>query len=298
MLHAYTDEKEFFMKIQFSLVHPDLVSTPMDVSAIAGIVQTDQVIDDYTVVPFAFHPDGSDGVVVAKHDSSQSLLDRNAWRENITTNSFHHLLAMEIWKGVNSSQPAGEVAFVKTTFPDTPEGQSTYVIFGLIKGDRQKLAAMSERIFESTVDPVQPMGQWNLMKTASTGIQVEHVRGEQILDGLKQPLWGFGATKYGMTSDISIETFKDFEENTRFTIEHGKGKPGTFQSHPDPKYLQYIRQLDAEDLVPIAHWQSTEQNKVRDRASDRIMRAIVNGDYLDTPARRSKHADAGDEPSL
>jgi hypothetical protein len=286
------------MKIQFALVHPDQVADPRDVSPIAGIVQTSQVIEDYTVVPFAFHADGPDNVVIAKHQASHSLFDRNEWRENITTGTFHHLLGLNIWKGVNSSQPAGEVAFVKTHFPDTPEGQSTYVIFGLIEGDRQKLAAMSETIFESTAEPFQELGLWSLFKTASTGVKVEHLFGEQILDSLKQPLWGFGATKYGMTSDISIESFKDIEENTRLTIETGKGKPGSFQSHPDPKYLEFIRQLDAEGLVPIPQWLSAEQNKVRDKASDRIIQAILNGDYLNTPARRPKHADAGDEPSL
>jgi hypothetical protein len=285
------------MKIQFALVHPDQVADPSDVSAIAGIVQTDQVIDDYTVVPMAFHADGPDNVVIAKHESSENLLNRDVWKENIETNSFHQLLAMQLWKGVSSSQPAGEVAFVKTDLPGTPEGQSTYVIFGLIKGDRQKLAAMAEKIFESTSDPVQPMGLWNLIKTASTGVKVEHLRGEQILDGLKQTLWGFGDKKYSMSSDVNIKQFKEFEENTRHMIEHGKGMPGMLQSHPDPKYVEFIRRLDGEGLVPIPLWQSEEQNKIRDKASNRIMKAIVNDEYSQPPVRKSKHADASDEPS-
>jgi hypothetical protein len=284
------------MKIQFALVHPDQVADPSDVTAIAGIVQTDQVIDDYTAVPFAFHPDGPDNIVIAQHTTSANLLNRDVWKENIETNSFHELLAMQLWKGVNSSQPAGEVAFVKTEFPGTPEGQSTYVIFGLIKGDRQKLAAMSERIFETTSDPVQPIGQWKFVKSASTGVKVEHLMGEQILDGLKQTLWGFGDKKYAMSSDISVQLFRDMEDNTRHMIEHGKGKPGMLQSHPDPKYVEFIRRLDAEGLVPIPQWMDKEDQKIRDAASNRIMRAIVNGD--EPGNRRSRHADSGDEPSL
>lgn len=286
------------MKIQFALVHPDQVADPSDVTAIAGIVQTDQVIDDYTAVPFAFHPDGPDNIVIAQHATSENLLNRDVWKENIQTNSFHHLLAMPLWKGVSSSQPAGEVAFVKTNFPGTPEGQSTYVIFGLIKGDRQKLAAMAEKMFETTDDPIQPIGAWSFINTTNTGIKVEHLRGEQILDSLKQTLWGFGDKKYAMSSDISIEEFRGVQENTRHLIDHGANKPGVWQSHPDPEYINFLRGMDAAGLVPIPQWTDKEDQAIRDAASDKIMRAIIDGEVMAVAARRPRRIDEGNEPSL
>lgn len=285
------------MKIQFALVDPALVAGN-NVTALAGIVQTSQVIEDYTTIPFAFHLDGSDKIVLAKHASSQSLLGRDAWEENITTASFHHLLTLQIWKGVNSSAPAGEIAFVKTDFPGTPEGESTYAIFGLVKGDDLKLEAMSGRVFECTADPVQTIGPWDLIKTTDTGIKAVHVMGNQILDCFREPIWGFGEDEsYGISSDISIPQYKEIEEDTAHLLKTGKGRPGTLNSHPDPRYLDFLRGMQEEGLFPTPQWQTATEMGVRDSASSRILREIINGERVNGLKKPAKLHEIDDSPS-
>lgn len=285
------------MKIQFALVNPSLVSD-RGVTALAGIVQTDQVIEDFSVIPFAFHPDGNDKIVVAKHASTQSLLGRDSWGDNITTASFHHLLTQQIWKGVSSSAPAGEIAFVKTDFPGTPEGQSTYAIFGLVKGDEQKLGAMSGRVFECTTDPVQSMGPWDLIKTSDTGIKAAHVAGNHILDCFKEPIWGFDDEhSYGISSDVSIPQYQEFEDGTAHLLKTGKGKPGTLNSHPDPKYLDFLRGMEQEGLVPCPQWQTADEIGVREAASSRIVKEIVLGERVNGLKKLAKQLEIDDSPS-
>lgn len=285
------------MKIQFALVSPSLV-VGNNVSALAGVVQTDQEIKDYTTIPFAFHDKGNGEIVLAKHSSSESLLGRDAWEENINTASFHHLLTMNIWKGVTSSEPAGEIAFVKTDLPGTPEGQSTYAIFGLVKGDEQKLEAMSGRIFESSDSPVQTIGPWDLIKTKDTWVKAAHVTGEHILDCFKEPIWGFDEeVGYGLSSDISIPQFKEFEEHARHMVETGKAAPGSFHSHPDPKYIDYLRGLNEEGLMPTPQWQTAQEMSVRDLASSRIVREIVSGERIDGIKKIARKLGIDDSPS-
>ena len=285
------------MKIQFALVDPSLV-VGNGVTALAGIVQTDQVIKDYATIPFAFHPAGEDKIVVAKHASSQSLLGRDAWDENITTASFHHLLTLPIWKGVSSSAPAGEIAFVKTDFPGTPDGQSTYAIFGLIKGDDLKLKAMSGRVFECTTDPVQVMGPWDLIKTSDTGIKAVHVMGNQILDCFREPIWGFDEEQsYGISSDISIPQYQEIEEGTAHLLKTGKGKPGSLDSHPDPKYLDFLRGMEQEGLIPSPQWQTAGEMGARDEASSRILREIINGERVNGLKKTGRQLGIDDSPS-
>lgn len=285
------------MKIQFALVDPALI-VGTNVTALAGIAQTDQVISDYTTIPFAFHPEGGDKIVVAKHASQQSLLGRDAWDENITTASFHHLLTLPIWKGVNSSAPAGEIAFVKTDFPGTPDGQSTYAIFGLVKGDDKKLEAMSGRVFECTADPVQTLGPWDLIKTTDTGVKAVHVYGNQILDCLTRPIWGLDdENRYGISSDVSITQYQEFEKGTAHLLKTGRGLPGSLHSHPDPKYLDFLRGMEQEGLIPAPQWQTAKEMGIRDSASSRIMKEIISGERINGLKALAKQLGIDDSPS-
>jgi hypothetical protein len=285
------------MNIQFALVNPSLVGGN-NVTILAGIAQTDQVIADFTTIPFALHSNNPGEVVIAKHAVTDSLLNRNAWGENITTNSFHAILAMEVWKGVASNEPAGEVAFVKTDLPGTPEGQSTYVIFGLIKGDGAKLQSMADAVFETSTNPLQTIGPWDLIKTRNSGIKVTHTMGTHLLDCLHQPIWGFGGSeRYGMGSDISMPTFYDLQENSIHIAKNGVGLPGMHMSKPEPNYIEFLQLMDKEGLMPSPQWQSADQIKIREDVSSRIVGEIYRREEENDRKRYSSKHSADDSPA-
>lgn len=292
------------MKIQFSLVHPDMVSKTEGTSILAGIVQTREEIPDFTVTPFVFNHEvaveGPDKVAILKHCVSDNLLNREKyWPENILEDSFHGLLTKHVWKGVNSVHPAGEVAFVKTNFPDTPEGENTYAIFGIIKGDREALKAFSNRVFSSNVDTDQAIGPWNMTQTVDTGIEAKHTIGSHLLSIIGQQLWGFGDKKYGMRSDISIPTQEGFVANSRNIIEHGVHLPNMRQSSPEPRYVDYLRRMDVKGLIPGPQWEDAEGDKIRGEASAEILRAQQVEEEAKISERLSRrHAAESDGPSL
>lgn len=285
------------MKIQFALVDPSLVSGE-NITVLAGIAQTDQVIADFTTIPFALHSNNAGEVVVAQHAVTASLLNRDAWEENITSNSFHEILKMQVWKGVASTEPAGEVAFVKTDMPGTPEGRSTYVIFGLIKGEDAKLQSISGKVFEATTDPLQTIGPWDLIKTQDSGVKVTHTMGTHLLDCLQQPVWGFGdSDRYGIASDISMPTFYEFRENSIHIAKNGTGLPGMLMSKPKPGYIEFLQMMDKEGMMSSPQWQTADQIKVRDEVSARIVGEIYHREEEEDRKRYSSKHIVDESPS-
>ncbi|MBI6882656.1 hypothetical protein [Pseudomonas putida] len=265
------------MKIQFSLLNPEVVSRRDGTSILAGIAETKEQLSDYTVTPFLFRKqevtDGPAKIMIAKHIVSDNLINRMPdFSENITSGSFTSVLQLHVWKGVDSRDPAGELAFVKTNFPGTPEGSNTYVVFGIVKGDRESLKAMSDTVFEASFKGDLGTAVFSIAEATSTGREAKHVIGNSLLNIIKQPLWGFGETKYGIRSDISIATAKELEENNLHIIEHGVNKPGMRLGKVEPEFVEYLREMHANGMFPGPQWISAEGEQTLGKVASGIIR--------------------------
>lgn len=218
------------MRIQFALVNPDHVAKGGTTTILTGIAESPILLEDYTVRPVHLSDtclmDSKLTTRVNLHHTTESLLDREIYsRQHVLEDSFTNLLTLQIWK--KTTYPdlvSGEIAFVRTELPSTAPGMHSYAVFGLINGPHSELNILSEKVMSSHTD-MQPGTDFEMCNAEDTGIPAVHKIGNSLLNILKQPLWGFGATKYGMSSDISIATAEMFKSNNQHIVEHGVNKP-------------------------------------------------------------------------
>ncbi len=286
------------MKIQYSFINPEMISKTEGISVIAGIVQSDEILDDFTVKPFLCVPNRADQSTIGFSSNHDNLLNRyKDYPSDILESPFHHLLKLNIWKSVNNGNIFGEVAFVKTDFPDTPKGQNTYVIFGLVKGDREALKSISDNMYQTIGGENQHVDEWKIERSFKTGVEAKHIIGNNILNVLTQPIWGFEDKKYGISTVISTPLFKKFQENTRHIIEHGVGLPDMRLPRPDSSYVAYLREMDARGLASPAQWLDEGSVQIRSKAALEILEAEVANEQMNRLQDLKKRLEA-DGPSL
>lgn len=267
------------MNIQFSVLDPDLLSEASDKAIIVGIVTAKEKINDYDVYPMVFDLQ-NDGLYVAKSLNHESLLERKENAKYIRESSFHENFTKPIWKTVQSDKPAGEIAFVKTLFPETPAGFNSYVIFGIIKGENAPLKSISGSIFQGLENELQSFGSWQVSRTKDTGRKAEHTKGSPLGTILRDKIWGFGDVKYGMRSMVSIQSHTHMLENRGHLIEHGKNMDGYFGGRADKGYIHFLREMNKFGEVGDDMWIDSERSKELDQLSLRCAKLSIESEEI------------------
>lgn len=277
------------MNIQFAVVDPKMCQEK-GVTTIAGVVTMDRDLPDFSAHQIIIDP-VVEGGLVRLIDLKTTLavreVDDGSWGayrpSPLSALTFNEVLTRQVFSIPQLNIPAGEIALVKTPLPDTPEGHYSYALFGFVKGTDHDLQLLSNRVFQAQLQEPGPLDHYAMHTGLSndTGIEAKHKLGNHILQIMHQPLWGFGETKYGMTSLMTVNEYDKYRRNRQHLIDHGKNGPEVV-GRVDSEYVRYLRTFTklGGDLLP---WQSKDQIKRVEELSSQAIRTIADDEFSPAP---------------
>ena len=277
------------MNIQFAVVDPKMCQEK-GVTTIAGVVTMDRDLPDFSAHQIIIDP-VVEGGLVRLIDLKTTLavreVDDGSWGayrpSPLSELTFNEVLTRQVFSIPKLNIPAGEIALVKTPLPETPEGQYSYALFGFVKGTDHDLQLLSNRVFQAQLQEPGPLDHYAMHTGLShdTGIEAKHKLGNHILQIMHQPLWGFGETRYGMTSLMTVNEYDKYRRNRQHLIDHGKNGPEVV-GRVDSEYVRYLRTFTklGGDLQP---WQSLEQIKRVEQLSAKAIRNIEDDEFTTSP---------------
>ncbi|WP_274644434.1 hypothetical protein [Pseudomonas serbica] len=259
-------------------------------TTVAGVVTMDRDLPDFSAHQIIIDPAVEGGLVRLidlKNTLAAREVDEGSWEayrpSPLSALTFNEVLTRQVFSIPQLNIPAGEIALVKTPLPDTPEGQCSYALFGFVKGTDHDLQLICNRVFEAQLQEPGPLDHHAMHTGLShdTGIEAKHKMGNHILQVMHQPLWGFGETKYGMTSLMTINEYDKYRRNRQHLIDHGKNGPEV-EGRVDSEYVRYLRTFTklGGDLLP---WQSQEQIKHVEQLSAQAIRTITDEEFSPAP---------------
>lgn len=244
------------MKIQFAVAEPHLLPTPK-LSIIMGIALFDEPMAEFSAFAMTLMPHLGSYMTVMEA-RGDTLVNRTPDGDQLECSPLHHGLMIPHWKVNQTQHCEAEVAWVATDLPESEtDGKRSYVFYGLVTGDEFHLKAMSGKIHEVDLSMVKGTPSY-----AGLSIDVgaaRHTQGNHLLNMLSQPLWGFGQTKYGMTSS---STLAEDQRNLARNLE-AMANGGQFSSGPrkcmDPCQVDYMKAV--HEIAPFPHdnWKTAEQ---------------------------------------
>jgi hypothetical protein len=244
------------MKIQFAVAEPHLLAEPK-LSIIMGIALFDQPVAEFSAFAMTLMPHlGSYMTVVEAR--GDTLINRTLDGDQLEDSPLHQGLTIPHWKVNQTQHCEAEVAWVATDLPESEtDGKHSYVFYGLVAGDEFQLKAMSGKIHE--VDLSMVKGTPSYAGLSNDVGAARHIRGNHLLNMLSQPLWGFGQTKYGMTSSTTLaEDQRSVARNLEAMANDGKFSSGPRKSM-DPEQLAYMKAVHEIAPFPHPNWKTAEQ---------------------------------------
>lgn len=239
------------MKFHFAVIDPDQLQEKSDISFVFGVLASADEITDYSIFSGSLVP-GFAGHNLEIRNTGDNLLNRyQGAPEELYRSMLNDVIGMPIWKQINSPEPSGELVMMKADLPTLPAGHLySYIVMGLIKGDYQKLKRVSGVLNKTTLRKVNASTYAGM--TLKTNTALKPVRRHDVVGISKQPIWGFGGEKVGMSSPVHPLGYKHIEAEREQLVITGLDRSG--RQHPNSHFVAFLREIERRELPSIPLW--------------------------------------------
>ncbi|MHD0644045.1 hypothetical protein ACYPKM_00245 [Pseudomonas aeruginosa] len=265
------------MKVQLSLVNPDLVPGPGNQTLVFGIIKTEQPISSYDMKIMVLNLDDPiPSVSIA--DSGQNFLKREDKYGNVHQPwDIKGMLTCEGWHHIDHHNPAGEIALLETEFPgDT----GVYTFTGILKGNHEELKNFSERILQADLPDHPAEREFTPYPLQDAYRSAVHEMGNHLDYVLRLPIWGFGPLKYGMNVLTSKqEALKMFNATCRYTDTGEVRDEDRWIVSRDEQFHSYLVEMKKLRTPVFRQWVTEAERAEEDRLGKIAINKILAKDY-------------------
>lgn len=259
------------MKIQFTLIDPDLISrSDGNQTIVMGIAKTKEVMSNYDLKYLSLgHALGMKAGVL--FDTHENLMHRDEY----ITHDLHSMLSKPIWERTEAfDNVSGEITFLKTQPIEVDEAlPHNYIFLGLLCGQRERIKSFVGHISEIQLPSDPESGQPRIAPVSTSSIKANHIMGSHFTTMLSQVIWGWGCEKRGMRYlNSEQEALKTFSAVKSY-LDTGKVTPEMSQYgvSRDPDYLRYLRAINKLEPLTFRQWETKSE---RDHAKALATKAV------------------------